>query len=521
MSLRGFDARRDPGPRVARLFGTAVALLWLAAWWSWAIQAFSLVGRHGLLPLAEFFSRALVDGGATPLTAPSVFWLAPNDWAIAAALGMGIVCATCAVFDVLPKTALATSALLYVSFMAPAAPFLPVLADRLLLECTALFLLMRRNTPGAAMHWLARGLIFKLYSEIGLAQWQDNAGAWRRGIGLGDFLQSTPLPTPLGWYMAHLPEGLLSLSSKVAVLIIVFVPVLVFGTRWMRLTAAVCLTLLQVAVVLLCNYGLFAWTAAALHLFLLTDSDVALVQQDITRLSPMLARVFGRLTRKMATWQPWGRLAPLVGRIRAQHPVAAPALHHGGRGLLAMTGAAAYLVVSLAALGPSLLPPSWRKTWPEPIAGAAGVLGPWHLVNTYAQLTTVQGSRQEPELEVMVNNVWQPLHLWHQPGDLWDAPKFVAPHQPRLDVELSAFGRRGQLTPLPRFVGRLMETLCDDPVALQRLFTRPLPSHPQAVRIKLYAYAFTTLAEHKDTGSYWSRNKIADGPRLVCASAAP
>jgi hypothetical protein len=339
---------------VVRLFGSALALLWVAAWWSWGIQAQALVGRHGLLPLAEFFARAHGGAGPTPLTAPSVFWLVPQDWAILAAVGVGIVCATLAVFDVAPKGALTISALLYISFMAPAAPFLPVLADRLLLESTGLFLLLDRNRPGPAMHWLARGLLFKLYAEMGLGHWLAPGGVWLQGLALGDFLQTTPLPTPLGFYLAHLPEGLLNLATRAGVLVELLVPWLIFGPRRARLLAAVCLTLLQVGVALMGNYGLFAWLAVALHLFLLADADIGRLQGDIHRLSPVVARLFGRLTARLRALRPWGMWAPYVFTLKRRHPVAAPALHHGARGVAAMALGLGYLTASWAALLPAV-----------------------------------------------------------------------------------------------------------------------------------------------------------------------
>jgi hypothetical protein len=150
------------------------------------------------------------------------------------------------------------------------------------------------------------------------------------------------------------------------------------------------------------------------------------------------------------------------------------------------------------------------------LATAEALLGPWHLINTYTAKAAPPAARTEPQLEVMVNNTYKPVYLWHQPGDLWAGPKFVAPHQPRLDVELSAYGRRGTLLPLPHFVARLMEALCDEPQALQRLFATPLPPKPQAVRLSLWHYSFAPWTQSRDTGAYWTREHLEDGPTLVC-----
>lgn len=497
---------------MVRLFGCTVALLWIAAWWSWGLQVRCLIGQRGLLPLAEFFARAHAAGTPTPLQAPSIFWLWPTDLTILLALCAGIVCATLAVFDVAPKRALGVSALLYISFMAPGRPFFPMLVDRLLLEATALVWLLPRDRPGAAMQWLARGLIFKLYCEIGLSQLWAPDHAWRQGVALRTFLETTPLPTPLGLWAVHLPDGWLNLATRVTVFVLVFAPWLVFGTRAMRLVAAVLLTLVQLAVTLLSNYGLFPWLATALHLFLLADRDVARVQADIGRMSPKLAAFFGRLTESLqAARPPWGRWAPKVLRIKTRLPVAAPRVHRGARATAAMALMFVYVMGSLLAMWPAA-----QNRAPAPLQTLGHALEPWHVINSYTALGAPLGRRTEPLIEAMVDNVWRPLYLWHQPQDPWARPKFVAPHQPRLDVLLSAWGRQESFEPLPRFVGRLMETLCDEPQVLARLFASPLPGHPQAVRLSLWRLTASSSATLRDFGRYWDKEKIADGPRLVC-----
>jgi hypothetical protein len=138
-------------------------------------------------------------------------------------------------------------------------------------------------------------------------------------------------------------------------------------------------------------------------------------------------------------------------------------------------------------------------------------------VNPYTGLGAPPDGRLEPEFEVMVHNRWQPLGLWHQPSDLWRAPKFVAPHQPRLDVALSAYGRQGSLQPMPHFVGRLMETLCDEPQALGRLLRQRIRPPVQSVRVTLYSYRFSSWQAGHDTGAWWTRDKVGSSEVLVCA----
>jgi hypothetical protein len=516
---QAYDAKLLPGPtsgpRVVRLFTLAMSVLWLVNWWSWGIQAMALVGRHGLLPLAEFFARAHQTGSPTPLEAPSLFWLFPNDVAVMAALVGGVICATLAVCRIAPRRSLALSALLYISFIAPSAPFLPQLTDRLLLEATGLLLLLPRHHPGRAMHWLAMGLIFKLYVEMGMAQWLAPSHDWQTGLALGAMLESTPLPTPLGWYVAHLPSKVLGLLTRAIVLLEIMVPWLILGPRAFRLVAAGILTCLQLGLALTCNYGLFAWVAITLHFFLLGDEDVARLEADLFRLSPMASRLFGKLTGWVSRSRTWGILAPAVFWLRQRAPVAAPAARRGVFALAPAVAGAAYLALSLAAYTAAIRGPDAARQNPA-LARLTRLFGPWHMVNAYSQLGAPPVGRNEPQLEVMVHNQWQAIEFWHQPSDPWKPLKFTAPHQPRLDVELSAYGRRGQLEPVPHFVGRIMETFCDDPHILSRL-VRKLPAEPvQSVRLSLWHYSFANDPLAHDTGVYWQRERIAIGPILRC-----
>jgi hypothetical protein len=57
-------------------------------------------------------------------------------------------------------------------------------------------------------------------------------------------------------------------------------------------------------------------------------------------------------------------------------------------------------------------------------------------------------------------------------------------------------------------VARLLE---NDPATLKLLGRNPFPDHPPAlVRARLYRYRFTTRAERRQTGAWWSRDLLGD-----------
>src|SRR2546422_948129 len=84
-------------------------------------------------------------------------------------------------------------------------------------------------------------------------------------------------------------------------------------------------------------------------------------------------------------------------------------------------------------------------------------------------------------------------------------PRFVAPHQPRLDWQmwfaaLDPDGARGWLLP---FVARLLQ---GSPEVVSLLAENPFPEGPpRYVRLAYYRYRFSTPAERARTGAWWDR----------------
>ena len=112
-------------------------------------------------------------------------------------------------------------------------------------------------------------------------------------------------------------------------------------------------------------------------------------------------------------------------------------------------------------------------------------------------------------------------NLRHKAGDPARRPDWVAPHQPRVDFQLWFYGlsyARGA----PEYVTTLLERLCRDPAAVQPLFRAPLPSpHPRAARIVYWQYHFTTAAERRATGAWWTREPVDVTDAVPCDTHFP
>jgi hypothetical protein len=91
-------------------------------------------------------------------------------------------------------------------------------------------------------------------------------------------------------------------------------------------------------------------------------------------------------------------------------------------------------------------------------------------------------------------------------GDLQRAPRWVAPHQPRLDWQMW-FAALGQP---PAWLLRLLQRLLEGSPDVLALFDGdPFPDHPpRYVRALLYDYRLTDRDTRRRTGAWWRRELL-------------
>jgi hypothetical protein len=456
------------GPRVASLFQRLLGLVSLGAWLSLAVQVRTLIGPRGLLPLARLLERLGVEG--VPVFAyPSLLrWPAlTGDGVLLGGTLLGAALALVAVAGVWPRVALGMSSLLYLSYSAAAQTFFGFQWDSMLVECGMLALFLPADRLAPAAHLAFRLLIFKLYFESGIAKWQSHLHDWQDGSAMTYYYETAPLPAGLAHLAHNLPAWWHHLESRAVLVLELVVPLAIFGPRRARLGAAAALSLFQLVNIATANYGFFCYLSLALHVFLLDEGD--------------LARLPARLFPPLSSGRPLPRaLGPSLLGLYAL--------------LSTLVG-----VASLSEAGAAL----------EPVAA---FLSPLRVVNVYHLFGHITRERIEPEPEVLVEERWTPLHLWHKPGDLTRRPDYVAPHQPRVDFQLWFHGLRPARE---LYVMSLLRHLCDDRPAVQPLFREAL-SRAAAARMSYWQYHFTTLAERRATGRYWNRTLVGTGATVPC-----
>ena len=218
---------------VSFLFLRLFALVALCAFVSFAVQAQGLIGSHGILPLHELVDAlAARFGPERYVLAPMVFWLNDSDLAISAACWAGAGLSLMLVLNLLPRLSLVLIYALYLSLLYAGQTFMNFQWDTFLLETAVVALLMSlKPTTGV---WLARWLLFRFMFMSGVVKLISGDPNWRNLSALGYHFLTQPLPTPLAWYAAQLPAGVLKAATGAMFVVELVLPFLIFCPRRLR-----------------------------------------------------------------------------------------------------------------------------------------------------------------------------------------------------------------------------------------------------------------------------------------------
>ena len=114
---------------------------------------------------------------------------------------------------------------------------------------------------------------------------------------------------------------------------------------------------------------------------------------------------------------------------------------------------------------------------------------------------------------------WREYEFKGKPGDVRGRPPQVAPYHLRLDW-LMWFAAMSSPAYHEWFVPLLAKLLEADPPTLRLLARDPFAGRrPRFVRALLYLYRFTTPAERRTSGAWWSRELVGDYVRALALRA--
>jgi len=451
--------------RVRGVFLRGLGVVSFTAFRSLHSQVLALFGKEGLSPMEARRQRLVPISRDTFESYPSAFLWRADDTTLLRGCQAGEALSLLLMAKVAPSATCAGLGGLYLSYLSMGGSFLSYQWDTLLIESLfhgSVVAAGSRREPTRMDVAFMRWLVFRLYLGSGVAKLESRDPTWRNLTALKYHYETQPLPTPLGWQSHQLPLKAHKLATAVALGIELALPFLAFGPRPVRLLAFGGFTALQLMIGLTGNYAFFNWLSALLGVWLLDDELLTLRPAPAHRPSPSLG-----------------------GTLRGALEL----------GLMAVSTV------------PFLRRWTYRIRALQKLEEVHDRLTPARVLNRYGLFSAMTTERPEIVIEGSRDGqAWEPYELRYKPGALGAKPRWVAPHQPRLDWQLW-FAALGVPSPWLR---TLAQKLLEGTPGILRLFRKnPFEDGPpRYVRAVLYDYRMTGPQERKASGSFWKRERV-------------
>jgi len=478
------QADEPPLYRISRwFFVKMLALAFLAAFLSLSSQVESLIGSSGILPASNFMAEVHRQAGSSAwLELPTLCWLNDSDLFLRFLCGAGAVLSIILFIDLAPALCLFLLWLFYLSLVKVGQDFLNFQWDILLLEAGLLAFMASplalkpgstaKNEPPRLLLFLFQWLLFRLIFCAGVVKLSSGDPAWRGLTALCFHYHTQPLPTPLAWFMDHLPALFQRLSCLFMFFTELAVPFAIWGPRRFKPFAFAFWVALQILIALTGNYCFFNWVSMGLGLFFLEDAAWPGFIRRLFYPAPS-----ADLQPRGGNWPRWIQSVYLA---------------------LVLILSSMQIVFSFKA----------SIAWPAPLGALYNAAAPFESVNGYGLFAVMTTKRPEIVLEGSDDGKnWKPYVFKYKPGDPQTPPHWSAPFQPRLDWQMW-FAALGTYQENPWFLSLAAALLRGNSVVLKLLGSNPFPaSPPRFLRARLYEYRFTTGEEKAQTGAWWAREE--------------
>jgi predicted DCC family thiol-disulfide oxidoreductase YuxK len=476
--LWGSVAEKPTYFRASSIFLRLLALCYLAAFLSLWVQVDGLIGPRGILPAEGYLDWIRAQTGSSRFWfVPTLVWLSAKPVMLHGLCAGGVLASLSVFFGFAPTLGLTLAWASYLSLSSISQVFLNYQWDALLLETGLLAIFLSppawrlrfspSSPPSTTAILLLRWLLFRLAFSSGAVKLGSGDPAWRSLTALRVHYETQPLPTWIGWAFHQFPPSFQTASCVFLFFVEIAVPFLVFAPRRAKHLAFGLLLVLQTLIALTGNYAFFNWLAIALCALLIDDAAFR------ERLRP--------------------RVPALEAGPKRRWPVA----------VVAPVGTVLFLasVIQLA-----LTIQRSAEEFPPVALRALEWLSPLRSVNRYGLFAVMTTRRPEIIVEGSDDGRnWRPYEFRWKPGAVERRPRFVAPHQPRLDWQMwfAALETCEENPWLVNFLGRLLQ---GEPAVLRLLATNPFPAGPpRYVRTLVYDYRFTDWPTRRSTGAWWRR----------------
>ncbi|MGB6684351.1 MAG: lipase maturation factor family protein [Candidatus Acidiferrum sp.] len=522
---RLFDSRNGPPDRFLSrwIFLRALGVIYFSAFFSLVFQIRGLIGPEGILPAGEYLKNIADQVGyARYWYAPSILWFSSGSHMLMALCWAGMAASLLLIFNLWPRGMLVVCFVCFLSFVAAARDFSGYQSDGMLLEAgfLALFLVPAGLRPGfgelrppvRAALYLLLWEWFRIYFESGVAKIMGGDPAWRNFTALDDYYQNGPLPTWIGWYVAHVPHwfhattAFFTLALELVLIWAAFLP------RRIRIVLFFVVTPWQIGIILTANYTFLNYLVLMLG-FLLLDDRFFMQFFPAKWKKPFLSRAAAPAIELSA---PDVEHLSILAPPQTPPESAAPAVLGAGESRWRRFSS----FLSPLRIGTVAVLLTWifyattvQMIWmvsPVPFPTTpVSLLDPLRIANRYGLFAIMTRGRYEIEFQGSDDGqTWTAYPFRHKPQELDKAPRIYAPYQPRFDWNLW-FASLGEWRDNPMVLRTERRLLSNDQDVLTLFAAKPFPhAPPRHVRAVLWQYWFTSMAEKREHGLWWRRQFV-------------
>jgi lipase maturation factor 1 len=407
----------------------------------------------------------------------------------------GMVASVLLLLNVWPRAMLAFCFVCFLSFVSAAQDFSGYQSDGMLLEAgfLSLFFAPPGLRPGlAGKHPTSRASLFllqwewfRIYFQSGVVKLLSGDSQWRNFTAMDEYYQNGPLPTWIGWYVQHLPHSFhaatvyATLAMELGLVWMLFLP-----RRW-RIACFFLVTPWQIGVILTANYTFLNYLVLAMGVLLLDDQFIMNIRP--VRWSNRLRGALGKQQTRERGLESLGTSVGWRGLIKL--PLNS----------LLLGGVAYATTAQLVWMFMNVQLPS------APVIA----LEPFRIANSYGLFAVMTRGRFEIEFQGSNDGqTWVSYRFRYKPQELNRRPGIYAPYQPRFDWNLW-FASLGSWRDYPIVPNTEVRLLANDNDVLTLFAENPFgPEPPQQIRVLLWQYWFTTMAEKRSTGMWWRRQLV-------------